>query len=568
MVRTVSAFILASLLALSPSAPTAAAGEPQPAPPIVGAREQLPLQIFLRGVPVGSEQVVVERGADGWTVSSTGRLSQPLSLVLRLAELRYDAEWRPRSASMQGSVRDAAFDIRVRFSPDPGGAPTLRADVVTIQGAQTSTKADTVSTDTVLLPNNVYGAYVALGRRLVSMKPDDTFRVYVAPQGEVEATLVSVSDERVRTTSQTFPVKRHRVHVKNPGGALAIEVVTEEDGRLARVSIPAVGLDVAREDVAAVSTRQEKFTREGDEDVSILANGFNLAATVSRPRHVVDPNPRKPTRLPAIVLVPGSGQVDRDEVVAGIPVFGQLASALADAGFLVVRYDKRGVGQSGGRAETVTLQDYAEDVLAVVSHLRKRRDVDSRRITVVGHSEGGWVGLLAASRSDRIARLVLAATPAIPGHELVLEQQRYLLTKSGTEELEAEAKVALQKRINSAVMHGTSWEGVGPTIRRQADTPWFASFLRFDPATVVPKVDQPILVVQGERDRQVAAYHAERLAGMARARKKNKGVEVVVLPGVNHLFVPAETGDVEEYGTLPDRTIAPSFPQAIASWLR
>ena len=63
------------------------------------------------------------------------------------------------------------------------------------------------------------------------------------------------------------------------------------------------------------------------------------------------------------MLVAGSGPVDRDETVAGIPIFGQLASALADAGYLVVRYDKRGVGQSGGRPESATLSDYAEDVL-------------------------------------------------------------------------------------------------------------------------------------------------------------------------------------------------------------
>src|SRR6185295_1319994 len=69
-------------------------------------------------------------------------------------------------------------------------------------------------------------------------------------------------------------------------------------------------------------------------------------------------------RLPAVLLVGAIGPADRDGVTFGIPILGQLAGALADAGFIVVRYDKRGLGQSGGRAESASLTDYAEDVRA------------------------------------------------------------------------------------------------------------------------------------------------------------------------------------------------------------
>lgn len=564
MARSILAFILASF-SLGAGVPAAVAQPSAGAAAI--AREQLPLRLFLRGAPVGSEQVVIEQFPDGWTVSSTGRLLEPFDFTLQTAELRYDSNWRPRALSMQGTARGTGFDVRVTLVPTPGGAAGLRAEVVATRGTETTTRTDTLAPDSVLLPNNVFGAYVALGRRLVSMAPGTAFRIYVAPQAEVDATLQSVATERLRTSARTFEVRRHRVSIKNPGGAVVVEVLTEADGRLARVSIPAAAIDVAREDVAAISTRQERFTREGDEDVAILSNGFNLAASVSKPRHIVDPNPKKPARLPAVILVAGSGQVDRDEYVAGIPIFGQFASALADAGFLVVRYDKRGVGQSGGRAESATLQDYAEDVLAVVQYLRKRKDVDASRIHVVGHSEGGWVGMLAASRSKRIARLVVAGTPGTPGHELVLEQQAYLLKKAETPQVEIDAKVALQKRINSAVMFGTSWEGVALGVRQQADTPWFASFLRFDPAVVMPKVRQPLLVVQGALDRQVAPHHADKLVAMARARKKAPATDVTVIPGVNHLFVPAATGDVDEYASLSDRAISPEWPKVVAAWL-
>ena len=106
------------------------------------------------------------------------------------------------------------------------------------------------------------------------------------------------------------------------------------------------------------------------------------------------------------MLVAGSGPVDRDSTVAGIPVLSQLAGALAEQGFLVLRYDKRAVGQSGGRSEAVTQADYADDLIAIVKWLAKRDDVDSRRIVVAGHGEGGTIAHAGrrAREEDRHAR--------------------------------------------------------------------------------------------------------------------------------------------------------------------
>jgi pimeloyl-ACP methyl ester carboxylesterase len=255
-------------------------------------------------------------------------------------------------------------------------------------------------------------------------------------------------------------------------------------------------------------------------------------------------------------------------VVAGIPIFGQLASALADAGFLVLRYDKRGIGQSGGRAESATLQDYAEDIRAVVRYLSDRKDVDKKRINVVGHSEGAWTTVLAASREDDIAKAVLVAAPASTGAELVLAQQRDVLERSSMPDADKQAKVELQKKIQAAALGGGTWEGVPPELRKQAETPWFASFLAFDPAKVLPRVPQPLLIVQGKLDRQVAPENAARLAELANARKKRPPTEVVLLDGINHLLVPATTGELEEYASLTGREIDPRVAETIVTWLR
>src|SRR5205809_303615 len=158
---------------------------------------------------------------------------------------------------------------------------------------------------------------------------------------------------------------------------------TDDAGRMIRFSVPAQSLEVVREDIAAVSSRSVTISRPNDEQVNIPSNGFSLVGTLSRPAQAGG------TRLPAVVLVGGSGPADRDSVVFGVPVLGQIAGALADAGFIVVRYDKRGIGQSGGRAESASLADYSEDVRATIKVLADRKDVDPKRIAAIGHSEGG-----------------------------------------------------------------------------------------------------------------------------------------------------------------------------------
>lgn len=517
--------------------------------------------IFVRGARIGSENLSVERVEDGWLLSGTSRLEAPIDLTLRQAQVRYDPELRPRSFRLLGQVKGQAIDLTTSFDgtsaltsyPEAGETRELRVEV---------------AADTIVLPNNFFGAYAALGARLARSEPGAEFRVFVAPQAEIPAVFKDVTTERVQTASRTFVVRRHKVAFQNPGGVVEAEVETEEDGKLVRVTIPAAQLQVSREDVSSVAAREQKHFREGDEDVRIPGNGFNLAGTISRPRPLPPPPAgKKVTRLPAIVLVPGSGPVDRDQIVAGIPTFGQLSGALADAGFLVLRYDKRGVGQSGGRAEAVTLSDYADDVVVIVKWLFDRDDVDAKNVTVVGHSEGAWVALLAATREKDIARVVAMAGPGTPGAQLILEQQSAALARTSLSEAERQQKVELQKKIQAAALGG-NWEGIPEVLRKQADSPWFASFLAFDPAQVVPRVRQPVLVIAAERDRQVPAHHATLLAGLAKARKKDAGVKVVTLSGLNHLFVPAVSGEVEEYASLSDRQVSPAVAETIAGWIR
>ena len=101
-----------------------------------------------------------------------------------------------------------------------------------------------------------------------------------------------------------------------------------------------------------------------------------------------------------------------------------------------------------------------------------------------------------------------------------------------------------------------------------ADTPWFYCFLTFDPARAMRDMRQPVLIVQGELDTQVKPYHADKLLEFAKARKTEAIAEVVKVPGVNHLLVPAKTGEVTEYPQLgSDATVAPQIGAAIAAFM-
>jgi uncharacterized protein len=520
------------------------------------AAQDVTFRIFAQGHPIGTETVTVTETDAAWTVRSSGQIAAPVSLTTNMAEVVYDREWRPQTLYVDGNVKGKATTVKTRFT-----GTAAASDVV--QDERNFQKTDTVDARTVVLPNLIFGTYEALAARLSTAAPGATFRVYVAPQAEIEMRLTGVSTERVSAPGRSFEARRHAVVFENAGGPMAADLWTDGP-RLMRLSIPSAGLDVIRDDVATVAARQSAHYRKNDVDVKIPTPlAFYLAGTLSKPLTATDQ-----ARLPAIVLIAGSGPLDLDETVAGIAILAQLANAFADAGFAVVRYDKRGIGQSGGRSESVTLHDYAEDALAAVRFLEKRKDIDKDRIFLVGHSEGAAVALLAARRSGRVRAAALIAGPGTSGADLILEQQQRAFEAAKIPESERAAKVELQKKVQAAVVSGKGWEEVPDELRKRAESPWFASLLAFDPAKVVPRVDQPLFVIQGQLDTQVPPHHAGKLGALANARKKAPKTEVVIVPGINHLLVPAKTGEVSEYGMLADRTVSPEVARRIVGWLQ
>ena len=545
--------ISALSVALVISAPSAA----QTPPPLPAAGNDTQFLVFFQSQPVGREEILVLRMADGWIVRGTSRLGPPIDITTRVAVVDYDAQWHPKSLLVDGIVRGQDVTLKTTFSG------TKASNVLAVQGAPQS-KVDTVAADTIVLPNTFLGSYAALALRLQGKVAGSELRGYIAPSVEVTIRVTRAVLEGIDTPKGLIQAMHYTMTFNNPppAGDLVVNLWADTEGRLLRMNIPQQQIEMAREDIASAASRTSSFSNPNDESVTIPSLGFNLTGTITKPKS------DKP--LPAVILIAGSGAADRDETVAGIPVFGHIARDLSAAGFLVVRYDKRGVGQSGGRAESVTLADYAEDARQVLQWLERRKDVNKDRIALVGHSEGALVAMLAAGRErGRVAALALLAGPSKSGNELVLEQQKNLLAKMPIDDAQRAEKIALQERINSAVIKGTGWADIPEQARRIADTPMFYSFLTFDPEKAMNDTRQPVLIVQGELDKQVQPQHADVLAGFARARKGTKAaVEVVKVPGVNHLLVQAKTGEVLEYATLgPDAQVSPQVTAAIAAFL-
>jgi pimeloyl-ACP methyl ester carboxylesterase len=340
-----------------------------------------------------------------------------------------------------------------------------------------------------------------------------------------------------------------------------VEIWIDSRNRLARVVLSTSHTVAVRDDIAAVLAREERLRHPRDQDVFIGLTGFNLGATITPPVIPV-------ARAPAIILTAHPGPQDRDYTAYGVPVFAQLAGALSNAGYFVVRYDARGVGRSGGRTENASLTEYAEDLTGVVDWLRKRRDVDSRRIAALGFGDGGPVALLAASRDEDIRALALLAAPGRSGREVTLEQQERLLASLAVPDADRTEKIALQRRIIDATLTGKGWESIPADLRRQADTDWFKSWLQFDPAAAFRRMKQPVLVLHAALDAETPPEHSAQLEALSRARKvPPTHTRVQVLAGLNHLFVPSRTGLVSEYSTLADLRIPAEVPAAVVAWL-
>jgi hypothetical protein len=148
------------------------------------------------------------------------------------------------------------------------------------------------------------------------------------------------------------------------------------------------------------------------EELCFESQGVSLCGTLTLPA--------ASERFPGVVLVQGSGPHARDELVFGHPIFLVLADYLTRRGIAVLRYDKRGIGMSGGLYTESTVQDFADDALAALRFLKTKAQISQTGI--VGHSEGGHVAMMVAAHSTDVDFIVSMAGMAVSGLDIHLSQ--------------------------------------------------------------------------------------------------------------------------------------------------
>ncbi|MFZ2635992.1 MAG: alpha/beta hydrolase [Rectinemataceae bacterium] len=330
------------------------------------------------------------------------------------------------------------------------------------------------------------------------------------------------------------------------------------------------------------STREVRF--EGG------ASGVSLVGTLILPEHTSGGN------VPAVVMVTGSGPQDRNEFILGHKTFLVLADALARRGIASLRWDDRGVGASGGNFASATTMDFADDALAALAWLSAQPGIDSGRMGIIGHSEGGIVAPIAAVRDRRVGFIVLLAGPGIRGDKLLLSQNEAILRASGAsdESISQLNKVnsilydivltstlkgdALAVELKSAYIDGIrnvtvlsekereSAVADADSAAAQLASPWVGTFLATDPAEWLAKVTIPVLAINGTKDVQVP--WKENLAAIDEALPvpHSPFTRIIPLEGLNHLFQTAGTGLPDEYGSITE-TFSPAAIDLIVSWI-
>ncbi len=328
--------------------------------------------------------------------------------------------------------------------------------------------------------------------------------------------------------------------------------------------------------------RDEEVTYQNARDSVTLAGTLTM------------PNTGGP--FPAVILITGSGPQDRNETVANHRPFLVLADYLTRQGIAVLRVDDRGVGGSKGDPSQATTEDFAGDVLAGVEYLKTRREINPQRIGLIGHSEGGIIAPMVAVQSADVSFLVLMAGTGIPGDKIIEAQQvAGLLKIAGMDQALIDLAVRSQRQVVEIVKQEADPEVAKQKVRKvvkdavskldetqkrtigysdtYVDTQtnavtsrWFRFFFMHDPASVLRKVKCPVLAINGELDTQVLPK--ENLPPIEQALRAagNTRVTIRELPGLNHLFQTAKTGDSDEYAQI-EETMSPLALETIAGWI-
>lgn len=327
--------------------------------------------------------------------------------------------------------------------------------------------------------------------------------------------------------------------------------------------------------------RSEEITFENK------AAGIKLSGTLTLPA--------VGKKFPVVVLITGSGPQDRNSELLGHKPFLLWADYLTRRGIAVLRYDERGIGKSEGKFSGSTSADFASDAEAALAFLKTRKDIDKKKIGLIGHSEGGIIAPMIAARNKAVHFVVMLAGTGLRGDQLLLMQQELVAKVSGISDEDIASNRKLNEQLFYIILNAKNDDQMKTDMRAVLEKtylaftpeeipsglsmeqfvqmnigyysdPWILYFLRFDPQTSLSKVKCPVYAVNGDKDLQVPAK--ENLEAIAKylTIAGNSNFKTQVFPGLNHLFQESSTGNPEEYAKI-EQTLSPVILEAVSSWI-
>ena len=351
----------------------------------------------------------------------------------------------------------------------------------------------------------------------------------------------------------------------------------------------------------------EEFVGEWIQGTSIPLNlkRTNEKATIKRPQTPVEPypydvkditvnnsaapkvnlagtltTPKGDGPFPLAILVSGSGRQNRNSEILGHQTFLVIADYLTRAGIAVLRYDDRGVGLSSGSHTKSTTADFASDTKAMYNYAKTLTKIDTTKIGIIGHSEGGMIAPMIASENSDIGYIVSLAGPAVAIADLMTDQNVQIMEQLGMSKEGLEITNTSLPKIYGIVNQDkepkelfdtliASVHGFYDTLSEEDQkllspnkasyymqlsqtffTPWFRYFLAYDPTESWQKTKCPVLAINGSEDIQVAAKMNTDAIISNLAIAGNMNAKVKILPGLNHLFQPCKKCNLAEYASI------------------
>lgn len=282
--------------------------------------------------------------------------------------------------------------------------------------------------------------------------------------------------------------------------------------------------------------------------------------------------PLTSTTHSAVIFLHGAGSEGR---------YGSrfLAEHFALHGIAALIYDKRGVGKSTGDWKRSDFYDLAADAMAGISLLKQRKEINPRHIGIYGHSQGGMIAPLIASRSRDVAFVMSGAGSAIPVYESENHSVMSQIRAKGIagDEL-AEASEFIKLWVN-VMRTGQGWEQFDPAVEKARDKKWFPllhvppkdhwmwgfhkRIYDYNAEQYWAQVGVPVLVIYGERDLYVPVAESIRNIDRALRRARNHDYTILMLPRASHSFI------IERDPSQPFEWwhVAPGFPNLLTAWI-